>query len=96
MPSDVLGSTRTTMIVLASFSVEVEFNTPSFNGYGKLQSLNKSGIKDCKFLMNKEFLVIVNHHFPMITSLNFVHTARRSYQLNKKIKSMELPRIKIA
>jgi len=39
--------------------------------------------------MNKEFLVIVNHHFPMITSLNFVHTARRSYQLNKKIKLME-------
>ena len=26
MPSDVLGSTRTTMIVLVSFSVEVDFS----------------------------------------------------------------------
>jgi hypothetical protein len=31
----------------------------------------------------------------MITSLNFVHTARRSYQLNKKMKPIEFPRIEV-
>ena len=39
--------------------------------------------------MNEEFLVIASHQLAMIMSLVFVHTARRSYRLNAKIKSTD-------
>jgi hypothetical protein len=32
--------------------------------------------------MNEEFLVSVSHQLALITSLPFVHTARRYYRLN--------------
>ena len=32
--------------------------------------------------MNEEFLVSTSHHLVLITSLPFVHTARRSYRLS--------------
>ena len=32
--------------------------------------------------MNEEFLVSASHHLVLITSLPFVHTARRYYRLN--------------
>ena len=32
-------------------------------------------------VFNEEFLVSANHQFALITSLPFVHTARRSYRL---------------
>jgi len=36
--------------------------------------------------MNEEYLVIASHQLEMITSLPFVHTARRSYQLGKEVR----------
>ena len=36
--------------------------------------------------MNEEFLVNANHQFALITSLPFVHTARRTYRLNDPVK----------
>lgn len=41
--------------------------------------------------MNEEFLVIASHHLAMITSLPFVHTARRSYRLEKEVKWKDWP-----
>ena len=37
-------------------------------------------------IFNEEFLVVVNHQFIAITSLPFVHTARRTYRLNGSVK----------
>lgn len=39
-----------------------------------------TGIEDWNILVNEEFLVSVVHHTTLITSLPFVHTARRSYR----------------
>ncbi|KAJ5079635.1 hypothetical protein M0811_14356 [Anaeramoeba ignava] len=40
-------------------------------------------------ILNKEFLVNVNHNFTLITSLPFVHTARRSYRLDNPMKFLD-------
>ena len=37
-------------------------------------------------ILNEEFLVNANHQFALITSLPFVHTARRTYRLNGPVK----------
>ena len=37
--------------------------------------------------MNEEFLVIAVHQTAVIASLPFVHTARRLYRLNEKVKT---------
>ena len=37
-------------------------------------------------ILNEEFLVIADHQSAMITSLPFVHTARRTYRLNDSMK----------
>ena len=37
--------------------------------------------------MNEEYLVNVIHQITLITSLPFVHTARRSYRLDDSVKS---------
>jgi hypothetical protein len=36
-------------------------------------------------IINEEFLVVANHQFVAITSLPFVHTARRSYRLSNPV-----------
>ena len=36
--------------------------------------------------MNEEFLVNASHQLALITSLPFVHTARRTYRLNGSVK----------
>ena len=36
--------------------------------------------------MNEEFLVNADHQSALITSLPFVHTARRTYRLNGPVK----------
>ena len=41
-------------------------------------------------LFNEEFLVNACHQRALITSLPFVHTARRSYRLNDPVKSRDL------
>lgn len=45
-----------------------------------------TGIEDWNILVNEEFLVSVVHHTTLITSLPFVHTARRSYRLDVLVK----------
>ena len=37
-------------------------------------------------ILNEEFLVNVYHQYALITSLPFVHTARRTYRLNGPVK----------
>ena len=39
--------------------------------------------------MNEEFLVNADHQSALITSLPFVHTARRTYRLNGPVKSRD-------
>ncbi len=64
--------------------------TPLFlTGMGKLLSNIMTGIKLCKKFLNEEFLVITSHHLVLITSLPFVHTARRSYRLNEEMNLMD-------
>ena len=41
------------------------------------------------FPLNEEFLVSAGHYLALITSLPFVHTARRSYRLNDPVKSSD-------
>jgi hypothetical protein len=38
-------------------------------------------------LFNEEYLVSVSHQLALITSLPFVHTARRYYRLNGLVRS---------
>ena len=40
--------------------------------------------------MNEEFLVSMIHHVVLASSLPFVHTARRSYRLNRGMNLMDL------
>ena len=40
-------------------------------------------------VLNEEFLVSASHQLALITSLPFVHTARRSYRLNGQVKSSD-------
>ena len=37
-------------------------------------------------ILNEEFLVNAGHQLALITSLPFVHTARRTYRLNDPVK----------
>jgi hypothetical protein len=40
-------------------------------------------------LMNEEFLVSASHQLALITSLPFVHTARRYYRLNGLVRTLD-------
>src|ERR1700709_875440 len=76
MPLDVLGRTRATLIKSTSLQ-------PWPEGLGNLLKLHRAG--DCPLQLldiNEEFLVSVSHQLALITSLPFVHTARRYYRLN--------------
>lgn len=50
-----------------------------------------TGIEDWNILVNEEFLVSVVHHTTLITSLPFVHTARRCYRLNALVSCKDRP-----
>ena len=41
------------------------------------------------FPMNEEFLVSASHQLVLITSLPFVHTARRSYRLSDPVSNSD-------
>ena len=41
-------------------------------------------------VFNEEFLVSASHQLVLITSLPFVHTARRSYRLNAQVSHSDL------
>ncbi len=81
MPLDVLGRTRATLTNSTSFK------NPWPEGLGNLVKICRAGDRLLQLLiLNEEFLVSVIHQIALITSLPFVHTARRSYQLNGPVK----------
>ena len=83
MPLDVLGCTRATLINSTSL-------TPWPMGLGNLLKFYRAGDRSLQLLVfNEEFLVSVSHQLALITSLPFVHTARRSYRLNDPVKSWD-------
>ena len=76
MPLDVLGRTRATLVQTTSF-------TPLPEGMGNLLKLRRDGASSLQFWnLNEEFLVRASHQLVLITSLPFVHTARRYYRSN--------------
>ena len=76
MPLDVLGRTRATLIKATSIQ-------PWPEGPGNLLKLYRAGDSPLQLLdFNEEFLVSASHQLALITSLPFVHTARRYYRLN--------------
>jgi hypothetical protein len=82
MPLDVLGRTRATLIESTSTQ------KPWPKGPGNLLKFDRAGDRSLQLLVfNEEFLVSASHQLALITSLPFVHTARRSYRLNDPVKS---------
>jgi hypothetical protein len=80
MPLDVLGRTRATL-------VEPTSPTPRPMGPGNLEKLDRAGDRPLQLLVfNEEFLVSAGHQPALITSLPFVHTARRSYRSNGPVR----------
>lgn len=83
MPLDVLGCTRATM--MRSTSV-----WPNLEGLGNLCKRHRDGDRLLQLLIfNEEFLVSASHQLVLITSLPFVHTARRSYRLNVPVSILD-------
>lgn len=83
MPLDVLGRTRATLTEPASI-----FPWPE--GLGNLVKLCRAGDRALQLLLfNEEYLVSVSHQLALITSLPFVHTARRYYRLNGLVRSWD-------
>ena len=73
MPLDVLGRTRATLTHATSI--------PCPKGLGNLLNVCRDRDRLLQLLiLNEEFLVNASHQLALITSLPFVHTARRSYR----------------
>ena len=84
MPLDVLGCTRATLMRPTS-------TPPGPKGLGNLVKAHRDGDRLLQLLVfNEEFLVDVVHQTASITSLPFVHTARRSYRLNAQVSHSDL------
>ena len=82
MPLDVLGRTRATLMNATS--------SPVPKGMGKLVKVHRDGDRLLQLLIfNEEFLVSASHQLALITSLPFVHTARRSYRLNDPVNNSD-------
>jgi hypothetical protein len=82
MPLDVLGRTRATMKESACL--------PSPRGPGNPLNLLRARDRGLKlFPSNEEFPVSASHKLVLITSLPFVHTARRYYRLNDLVRSSD-------
>ena len=80
MPLDVLGRTRATLTDPTSPS-------PWPKGLGNLVKVCRAGDRALQLLLfNEEFLVSASHQLALITSLPFVHTARRYYRLNGSVR----------
>ena len=76
MPLDVLGCTRATLVWSMSFG-------PCLDRLGNLVKTHRDGDRLLQLLIfNEEFLVSSSQQLVLITSLPFVHTARRSYRLS--------------
>jgi hypothetical protein len=65
-------------------------NSPWPEGLGNLVKLHRAGDRALQLLLfNEEFLVVVIHQIATITSLPFVHTARRYYRLNGLVRPLD-------
>ena len=83
MPLDVLGCTRATL--MRSTSVQ-----PCSVELGNLLNTHRDGDRLLQLLIfNEEFLVSASHQLVLITSLPFVHTARRSYRLSDPVNNSD-------
>src|SRR6476469_8026541 len=83
MPLDVLGRTRATLTGPTSSS-------PWPKGLGNLVKPCRAGDRALQLLIfNEECLVSASHQLALITSLPFVHTARRSYRLDVLVKRLD-------
>ena len=59
---------------------------PAPEGVGNLVKAHRDGDRLLQLLIfNEEFLVSASHQLALITSLPFVHTARRSYRLSDSV-----------
>ena len=86
MPLDVLGRTRATL-------TEPTSSSPWPEGLGNLVKLCRAGDRALQLLLfNEECLVSACHQHALITSLPFVHTARRYYRLNGSVRPSDWPR----
>src|SRR3954449_5071908 len=82
MPLDVLGRTRATLMKSTS-------SHPLSEDMGNLLKLHRAGDRALQFsLLNEESLVSTSPQLTLITSLPFVHTARRYYRLNGLVSSL--------
>ncbi len=89
MPLDVLGRTRATL-------TEPTSSSPCPKGLGNLVKLCRAGDRALQLLLfNEEFLVSASHQLALITSLPFVHTARRYYRLNGSVRLSDWPDSKL-
>ena len=87
MPLDVLGCTRATLMRPTS-------SQPTPAGTGNLVKAHRDGDRLLQLLiLNEEFLVSVSHQLVLITSLPFVHTARRSYRLSDPVNNSDCSRV---
>ena len=85
MPLDVLGCTRATLMRSTSL--------PWPRGLGNLVKAHRDGDRLLQLLVfNEEFLVSASHQLVLITSLPFVHTARRSYRLSDPVNNSDCER----
>ena len=85
MPLDVLGRTRATLMNAT--------RRPVPKGMGKLVKVHRDGDRLLQLLIfNEEFLVSASHQLALITSLPFVHTARRSYRLSDPVNTSDCNR----
>ena len=83
MPLDVLGRTRATLMRPTS-------TQPTPAGTDNLVKAHRDGDRLLQFLIfNEEFLVSASHQLALITSLPFVHTARRSYRLSDPVNNSD-------
>ena len=83
MPLDVLGCTRATLMRSSSLR-------PGPAGLGNLFKTHRDGDRLLQLLIfNEEFLVSASHQLVLITSLPFVHTARRSYRLSDPVNNSD-------
>jgi hypothetical protein len=65
-------------------------NSPWPEGLGNLVKLHRAGDRALQLLLfNEEFLVVVIHQIATITSLPFVHTARRYYRSNGLVRPLD-------
>ena len=83
MPLDVLGCTRATLNGSACFPFPRGTGNPLNPVRGRDRSLQL-------FSVNQEFPVSASHKLALITSLPFVHTARRYYRLNVLVRNLDL------